>query len=65
MTLYSVTITAVHEVYAKSEEDAIFLTQDIPLEDANYLDYDIEEMEDDLRDLINSQEALYDAGKGN
>lgn len=67
MKLYSVTITAVYvyEVYAKSEEDAVFLTQEIPLDEANYLDYEVEEMEDDLRDLINSQEALYDAGKDN
>ena len=64
MKLYNVTITSTHEVYAIDEADAIEKAHELSNDDADYIDYEVEEMEEDDM-IINYQEALYDAGKGN
>ena len=64
MKLYNVTITSTHEVYAIDEADAIEKAHELSNDVADYIDYEVEEMDDDHH-LINYQQALYDAGKGN
>lgn len=64
MKLYNVTITAVHEVYAIDEAEAAEKAHELSNDIANYIDYDVEEMEEDDM-IINIQEAMYDYGKGN
>lgn len=64
MKLYNVTITAVHEVYAIDEAEAAEKAHELSNDIANYIDYDVEEMDNDHH-LINYQEAIYDSRKGN